>query len=273
MEIFDTHCHYNMSPLYENWQDHWQKAQEHGVIGAVVVGTNIETSKRAIEIGQQAEKLLAAVGIHPHEYTDVQPRDLPTLLTAHQATLTMLIKQSEKVVAIGETGLDYFRLDDKTREVVINNQKQAFRMHVQLANEFKLPLIIHVRDQDEQAYWDVLEILKAEYSFQRPFILHCLSGPVEYVKQALEMDAYTGIAGNVTYGNADHLRELVKMVPDDRLLSETDAPFLPPVPYRGQTCEPWMISETVKYLQESMGISATIEQNAQKIFSPAPSSH
>jgi TatD DNase family protein len=252
MKIFDTHCHYNMTPLYENWREHWQKAQEHGVIGSVVVGTNIETSKRAVEIAQVEENLLAAVGVHPHEYNDIDSTDLPTILLTHQSVLLMLIKHNP-VIAIGETGLDYFRLPSENQEVSIRNQQQALRMHIQLANEYSLPLILHVRDTGEQAYWDVLQLLTDDYLFKAPFILHCVSGPKKYVEQALEMGAYIGVAGNATYSSAEPIRELVRLVPNDRLLTETDAPFLPPQPHRGKQCEPWMIAETAKYLVEKLG--------------------
>lgn len=259
MKIFDTHCHYNMSPLYENWQEHWQKAQEHGVVGSVVVGTNIETSKRAVEIAAQEENLHAAVGVHPYVYTSIDARDLPTQLVAHQSVLAMLLKQ-HPVVAIGETGLDYFRLTDENREVAIRNQQQALIMHINLANEFEKVLILHVRDKEEQAYWDTLQIVKEHYQFKKPFILHCVSGPKAYIEEALTLGAYIGVAGNVTYPSADSIREIVTLVPSDRLLSETDAPFLPPKAHRGKQCEPWMIAETVEFLQTQL------EKDPQQLF-------
>jgi TatD DNase family protein len=248
-----------MSPLYENWQEHWQKAQDRGVVASIVVGTNIETSKRAVEIAAVDKNLYAAVGVHPYVYTSIEARDLPTQLIAHQSVLAMLLKQ-HPIVAIGETGLDYFRLTEETREVAIRNQQQALVMHINLANEFEKLLILHVRDKEEQAYWDTLKLIKEHYQFKKPFILHCVSGPKKYIEEALELGAYVGVAGNVTYPSADAIRELVAMVPKDRLLSETDAPFLPPKAYRGKQCEPWMIAETVEFLQ------AQLKKDPEQLF-------
>ncbi len=255
MKIFDSHCHYNLNPLYTNWQDHWQKAQEHGVIGANVVGTNIETSRRAVEIAQQDERLSAAIGVHPNEYVTVSPADLPTIITQHTTALAMMIGQdkTDQIAAIGETGLDYFRLTAENYQTARSNQQAAFRAHIELANEFEKELIVHVRDKggkkakNNQAYWDTLEIIEKFYQHKKRFILHCISGPAEYLQRALEMGAFIGVAANVTYTNADELRELVKLVPQDRLLLETDAPYLPPQEFRGQVCEPWMIEKIAAF--------------------------
>lgn len=266
--IFDTHCHYNLSPLYDNWQEHWQKAQAHGVKKALVPGTSIETSRRAVEIAREDEHLYAAIGIHPHEYNKISAADLPTYIYEHAASLSMM-RDNKKVIAIGETGLDYYRLKTKERERAIHNQQEAFKMHVQLANEFEKILIIHARDEGDQAYQDILKIIKANYQFKKPFILHCVSGPKEYIKEMMELGAYVGVGGNVTYPNADKLREIIKIVPQDKLLLETDAPFLPPQEFRGQTCEPWMISKTAEYLEKELEINPEqVAQNKKSIGLP-----
>ena len=256
--IFDTHCHYNLAPLHENWQQHWQKAQRNGVKGALIPSSNIETSRRAVEIAKQDKNLYAAIGVHPHEYSSIPAADLPTTIYEHAAVLSMAI--NENVAAIGETGLDYYRLKEKERELATYNQKEALKMHIQLANEFEKALIIHSRDKggekakNNQAYWDILEIIKKYYQFKKPLVLHCVSGPKLYIKEMLHLGAYIGIGGNVTYPNANKLRELIKTVPKDKLLLETDAPYLPPQEFRGQTCEPWMIAGTASYLKK-MGLN------------------
>lgn len=276
MKIIDTHVHYNMDPLFENWRHHWEKAQAHGVEKSIVVGTTLETSQRAVAIAHQEPNLYAAVGIHPN-YTSTDLSSFEELLS------------QPKVIAIGETGLDYFRVTDEKEKKI---QQQAFRTHVKLAKNYHKLVIIHVRDQATpeeptpgNAYWDALAILKenneprpststtanvslaehcyrnadqlitqyasAEKSEPLTFILHCVSGPLSYLDEAISLGGYIGVAGNVTYKSADRIREIVKRVPVNRLLLETDAPFLPPVPYRGQACEPWMISETASALAES----------------------
>jgi len=244
--IFDTHCHYNLDPLYQDWQKHWQKAQAHGVQKTIVVGTNLESSRRAIEITAQEPNLMAAIGIHPSEKNLAdQTRRLEELI-------------SEEVVAIGETGLDYFRLDRNLPEfeTTIQAQKLAFINHIKLANQHQLDLIIHVRDKKTpetptpgNAYWDTIQILENHPS-QQKFTLHCVSGPTSYIKKAIQLGAYFGIAGNITYKNADHLRDLVRIIPSEKRVLETDAPYLAPQKYRGQVCEPWMIVETDQVMKK-----------------------
>lgn len=258
--IVDTHCHYNLSPLYENWQDHWGKAQKYGVKRALIPSTDIETSRRAIEISSTDKNLFAAVGIHPHEYNSLSAADLPTFIYEHAASLSIL-QDNPNVIAIGETGLDYYRLQDDERKQAIHNQQAAFKMHLQLANQFEKILIIHARDKggkkekNQQAYWDILKIIKDNYQFKKPLILHCVSGPEVYIEEAIKLGAYFGVGGNVTYPNADELRGLVGSLPADNILLETDAPYLPPQEFRGQTCEPWMISQTAEYLKNEFDIN------------------
>lgn len=259
MNIFDTHCHYNLAPLYDDWQKHWQKAQANGVNQALIPSANLESSRRAIEIAQTDPHLYAGVAIHPTEYNHINRADLPTYIYEHAASLSILAA-SKEVVAIGETGLDYYRLKEN-RTQSIYNQQEAFKMHLQLANQFEKVLIIHARDnggkkeKNNQAYWNVLDLLKKHYQFKKPFILHCVSGPEAYIKEAIKLGAYFGVGGNVTYPNSDNLRKLIKLIPQEKLLLETDAPYLPPQEFRGQTCEPWMISKTAEFLQEELHLS------------------
>ncbi len=242
--IIDTHCHYNLDPLYKNWQQHWQKAQESGVKKAVVVGVNFESSSISVHLTQE-KNVYAAVGYHPDEYNDEEVQKDYTQLS--------LLAENKKVAAIGETGLDYFRLTEDNRKKIIAAQQTAFRKHIHLAQEHELPLIIHARDKNETAYWDILRIL-GEEKYTYPFILHCVSGPLAYIQKALGMGAYLGMAGNVTYKNAEHLRDIVRSAPIERLLLETDAPFLPPQEFRGKTCEPWMISKTAAFVEHELRI-------------------
>jgi TatD DNase family protein len=280
--IIDTHCHYNLEPLYGEsgtvWQDHWRTAQEHDVTHSIVVGTDITTSLRAIEICRDTPNLRAAVGFHPHVIGDSLEKKLPTETQKIEDQIHEWIihlqkvlqnAPTKKIVAIGETGLDYFRIDLATQEAQHERalQQQLFIEQIKLADSQLLPLILHVRDTGETAYADTLHLLKENKKSNIPFILHCVSGSVSYVQDALEMGAYVGVAGNVSYKNATKIHEIVKSVPKDRLLLETDAPFLPPVPHRGKTCEPWMIQLTGQVLQEQFGI--TLEQlytNTLQVF-------
>lgn len=273
--IFDTHCHYNLEPFFADWQTAWKTAQDHGVTASNVIGVNVETSQKAIEISQIDDRLQAIVGIHPSEFQTLVEENPGLKIAALQEkteqqlqTLTTLANQSA-IKGVGETGLDYYRLPDDAEQVgcIKTLQAEALVWHLELAHHQQVPVIIHVRDQEDEAYWDVLDLLKKYHRGSQPFILHCVSGPTEYIKAALELGAYLGIAGNSTYKTADHIRSLIKLAPPERLLLETDAPFLPPQPHRGQVCQPWMIAETAAYLHDELGLDLEqIYENSRQLF-------
>lgn len=253
MQIFDSHCHYNLEPFSgspsPDWRSAWQAAQAAGVVGGLVIGTTVADSVAATKIGQSEPRLGAAIGIHPSEYNSVEDWDDGVATLEKQIQALQELRHHSAVVAVGETGLDFFHLQGlppAKQELVRRLQVVAFRRHLELAAG-QLPVIIHARDSGEPAYWQILETVR-QLKYDGPVVLHCVSGPLPYVQAALELGAYISVAGNVTYKNATAIRELVAAVPADRLLVETDAPFLPPVPHRGQVCQPWMIRLTVEYL-------------------------
>lgn len=246
-EIIDTHCHYNMEPLYPEWQMHWRKAQENGVVRSIIPGTDVETSRRAVEIAEQEPALQALVGMHPGLIVESRPvmRDA---LREFEALLA-----SEKVVGIGEIGLDYFHT---TSEVERAEQREWLAAQLQLATKYHAPIALHVRDKEVpeervagNAYWDTVSALEAA-GFTGEFVLHCVSGPVSYVQQLVAQGAFVSFAGNLTYPKAQPIRDYLKLVQPHKILCETDAPFLPPQQYRGQVCEPWMIRHTAEMLQQ-----------------------
>lgn len=270
--IFDTHCHYNLEPIFSgkqqffptklidpisqyNWQAHWQNAQQAGVKASLVAGADLDSSKKAIEIASQEKNLFASVGINPADFTN-QTLDQ---LNNDFGQLSTLAKKKE-VVAIGECGIDYFRLSDSQRSSQQKIQESIFIQHLQLANSLNKPLIIHARDNEKQAYDQILKLLKEHYLFEKPFVLHCVSGHIEYIKEALGMGAFISFAGNVTYPNAQELKNILKIVPQDRLLIETDAPFLPPQAKRGRVNLPEFIALTATYLEQEHSV------NLQQIF-------
>jgi TatD DNase family protein len=274
--IVDTHCHYNLNPLLDNWQHHWQAAQAKGVGQTVVVGTTIATSQKAVEQAQAEAGLFAAVGIHPNDWHDEQLGSVETVI---EQLSTLINRPTEqKIVALGETGLDYFRLDKTSPEfeTIRQTQQTSLRHHLRLAHQFNLPVILHVRDQEvpetptpNNAYWDVARIV-AELTQELGFIqtvLHCVSGPLAYHQAMVELGAYVGVAANATYKSADSIRRLALATPADRLVLETDAPFLPPQAYRGQTCEPWMIAETAQFVTALTTLSLDqLTNNAHRLF-------
>jgi TatD DNase family protein len=277
--LIDTHCHYNLDPLYgtagADWQRHWQRAQDAGVTHSVVVGTNHSTSLRAIALAAAQPRFIAAVGFHPHAVAEaIAAGEIVDSRTIKNWTLQLqevLAKNAstQLIGAVGEIGLDYFRLavgnSDHQNEIQL--QQELCIQQLLLADRAGLPVILHVRDTGTRAYSDILRLVRTYRQSNVPFILHCVSGSLEYVQEAVALGAYIGIAGNSTYKNAASIREIIQSTPRDRLLLETDAPFLPPVPHRGKTCEPWMIELTSKYLTEECGISLeTVYTNTLRVF-------
>lgn len=254
--IVDTHCHLNLSPIFEEWPQQWKKAQDHGVVAAWIPGTSVETSRLSWEIAQRDPQLWSLIGIHPGEVDDVADlnveqvvRELETLIVADRAL------EAPKIIGIGEIGLDYFRLDEKTADRVRHKQKALCSALLVLAKKYDLLVSLHVRDNKvvespvaNNAYWDILALV-SEAALTQPCILHCSSGPLSYITSALELGAYVSFAGNLTYPNAQALRDIWSLVPANKRLLETDVPFLPPQGFRGKTCEPWMIAETAKWLE------------------------
>lgn len=279
MNLIDTHCHYNLEPLWSTnggWQTHWQAAQAAGVSESIVVGTSLASSQRALDISASEKKLHAAVGLHPAEVSQFgidSTADVEQAVTAELEKLIQLIKNTEQQpVAIGEIGYDYFHYQ---RSYADATEWQHFKVaqqllvtkQLELAAELNLPALLHVRSTDDTAYWDTLDALKA-VQLSKPFVLHCASGPLTYISDALELGAYISIAGNVTYKNADAIRAIVTLTPKDRLLIETDAPYLPPTPHRGKMCEPAMIQLTAQYLEQELQVDLDqVYANTKEVFS------
>lgn len=269
--------------LYPNqsWLLHWQKAQEANILKSIIVGTDESSNNLALIISQKQENLFAAVGMHPTHITQ-KIEDWVKEKYSLEEIESWLIDQEEfpylltkkRVVAVGEVGLDYFHLPENKELVplVKKLQKKAFSLYIEASQKNNLPLIIHVRDKEMpeevtegNAYWDALKILQKHDVKQ--FTLHCVSGPLSYVKAAVEIGGYMGFDGNITYPNAQHIRDIFSIVPEDRRLVETDAPFLPPQEFRGKICEPWMLSKTVEYIERELKVDKnTFAQNAERLF-------
>ncbi len=252
-ELFDTHCHLDMNQFKEGLQEVIQRARSQGVKYILTIGTDIDSSQRAVEIASRYEGVYASVGIHPHDAKEITPEAIEQLRT---------LAERPEVVAIGETGLDY-HYEYSPRQIQI----EAFREHIALAEELNLPLIVHSRKAKE----DTLEILKQA----RPsvVVMHCFSGDKQMLRECLQMNCYISIAGPVTFKNAKNLQDIALEVPDERLLIETDAPYLTPVPFRGRTNEPAYVFYVAEKLASLRGV--TVEDiarittlNARRVFLP-----
>lgn len=228
--MIDSHCHLDFDNFNEDRDKVISRAREKGIELIVNVGTNLEGSKKSVELAKKHAFIYAAVGIHPHEAGKVKKNDYRILEN---------LARSNKVVAIGETGLDYYRnLTPKDK------QKENFRRQIALAKKLKLPLIVHNREAGE----DTLSILKEERAEVAGGILHCFSGSRTLAQECLKLGFYISVAGQITYPNAQNLREAVKNLPTDRLLLETDSPFLAPQARRGKRNEPAFIHYTAEEL-------------------------
>lgn len=238
--LFDTHVHVNAEQFFDDRDEVIRRAFDTGVTHMVVVGFDRETIPLAIEIAEQYETIYAAVGWHPVDAIDMTDEDL---------TWIEELSQHPKVVAIGEMGLDYHW--DKSPEDV---QKDVFRKQIQLAQKVNMPIIIHNREATE----DILAILQEENASQVGGIMHCYNVSPDYLQTCLDMDFYISLGGPVTFKNATLPKETAVQVPQDRLLVETDAPFLAPHPNRGKRNEPAYVKLVAEKIAELRG--TTIEE-------------
>lgn len=229
LKIFDSHAHYDDESFDEDRDLVIKELSENGVVGILNCGASLKGARDSVELSNNYDFFYAAVGIHPehaHEFSVETLEELKGLV------------ENPKVKAIGEIGLDYYYEENPPREV----QKTAFRAQMKLAEECGLPVIIHDRDAHE----DTLNILK-EFPKVKG-VLHCFSGSVEFARECLKLGYYIGFTGVVTFKNAKKLVEVAKEVPMDKMLVETDCPYMAPVPFRGKRNR----SDYIKYIVEKI---------------------
>ncbi|MDP4085433.1 MAG: TatD family hydrolase [Bacillota bacterium] len=251
--LFDTHAHLNDQQYDEDLKDVISRALDGGVSTMVVVGFDRPTIKRAMELTDRYDFIYACVGWHPVDAIDMTEEDLIWIekLASHP-----------KVVALGEMGLDYY-WDKSPKEI----QKEVFRKQIRLAKKVKLPIVIHNRD----ATADVVEILKEEGAKEVGGVMHCFSGSPEIAKECINMNFYISLGGPVTFKNAKRPKEVAEEIPLEKLLIETDCPYLAPHPYRGKRNEPSYVKLVAEQIAEIKGISVekvaeTTTNNAKRLF-------
>ena len=259
MKLIDSHCHIDGEAFDADRDEVVANARRAGVLAMLVVGTgnphNGEIAK-AVETAEKYEDVYASVGVHPH--------DAITYDDAAEEKLVNLVKSSKKVIAWGEIGLDFY-YDHSPRDV----QRAAFRRQIRTARELNLPIIIHSRDADDET----VEILTEECSSAGfKGIMHCFGGTAEMAEKLMKIGFLISFAGNVTFKKADNLRDAARVVPLEKLLIETDCPFLTPVPFRGKRNEPALVVETAKFLADFYGVELETlanqtTQNFQEFFS------
>ncbi len=248
--IFDTHAHYDDEAFQDDLEGLLSAFPDSGISGVVSCGVNEESSKRNIELAHKYGFIYAAVGYHGLNTED---------LTDNYLEAIKALAQDKKVVAIGEIGLDY-HYEKETRDLQI----KIFREQIRLANELDLPVIVH----DREAHEDTLNILK---ELKPKGVLHCFTGSVETAKEILKLGMYIGLGGAVTFKNAVKPVEVAKIVPEDRLVLETDAPYMSPVPFRGKRCTSLLIPYTAQKIAEvrNTDVQALLDatdKNARELF-------
>ena len=257
MMLIDSHCHLNYPELLEDQANVLTRARCAGVGGFLNISTKQVEWSAVIRTAEREKNVWAAIGIHPHE-ADAHP-------DVTSETLVELA-QHPKVIAFGETGLDYFYEHSER-----NRQKELFRQHITAARQLNMPVIIHTRDAEQ----DTTALLQEELE-QGPFsaVLHCFTGTARFAEQMLDLGFFISFSGIVTFKNAKELQAVAAAIPADRLLIETDSPFLAPVPFRGKVCEPAYVSATCSFVAALRGetpeqVAAQTTQNFFRLFRKA----
>ena len=251
--LIDTHCHLDFKDFKDDLHAVLKRSRDTGIGFTINVGSSIEGTARSVEIAGENDFIYAAAGIHPHEADSASENDIK---------LFKGFLDKPKVVAVGEIGLDYYK-NISSRE----NQKKLFISLLETAKDADLPLIIHNRE----AHADMIDILKNIAGDSVKGVMHCFSGDKMFLKKCLDMGFFISFTCNVTYKNAGKLREIVKLVPMDRLLLETDAPFLAPQDFRGKRNEPMHVRYAAEEVARIKGldfnkVAEMTTDNATKLF-------
>jgi len=253
--LIDSHCHLNFDPLNSSLPAVLTRARESGVSHMLCVSVTLEKFPEVRDLAQAHDNIYASVGVHPNEREVGEPTPEQLVALAHHP----------RVVAIGETGLDYYRSDGD-----LGWQQDRFRNHIRAARECRKPLIVHTRE----APADTLHILAEEGAREAGGVMHCFTESWEVARAALDLGFYISFSGIITFRNADSLREVARRVPLDRLLVETDCPYLAPVPFRGKTNEPAYVRYVAEKIAQVRGttlddISEATTNNFFRLFGGA----
>lgn len=243
--IVDSHCHLNYRGLVEEQGGVIDRARAAGVGCMLAINTKLKEFEEIVAIVEEHGDIYGTVGVHPHEAENEPDVALEALLS---------LSTHPKIVGLGETGLDYY-YDNAPRDM----QKINFLAHISAARESGLPVVIHTRDADE----DCVSILRAEME-KGAFtgVIHCFTASQFLADAVLDLGLFISISGIATFKNATDIQDTVRTIPLDRLLVETDAPFLAPVPHRGRTCEPAFVMDTARFLADLKGVSFEVLQQA-----------
>ena len=239
--FIDSHCHLDFPEFQARLPEVLANMKAANVSHALCVSVDLPDFPKVLKLAQDHAHLYASVGVHP-DYEDTPEPTMDFLVDT--------AKKHSKIVAIGETGLDYYRMGDRSYESM-EWQRERFRTHIRAALLAKKPLIIHTRSASE----DTIKILKEEGAEGIGGVMHCFTESLDVARQAMEMGFYISFSGIVTFKSAKDLQETCKQVPLDRMLIETDSPYLAPIPYRGKTNEPAWVSKVGEFIANLKGVS------------------
>jgi TatD DNase family protein len=256
--LVDSHCHLDFPDFASELDAVVARARTAGIGRIVTICTRVRKFSQVLAVAEKFPEMFCSVGTHPHNAHEELDIDAKALIA---------LTKNTKVVAIGEAGLDY-HYDNSSRDA----QAQGLRQHIAAARETGLPLVIHSRDCDAQMA-KILEAETAEGAF--PAVLHCFTGGRDLAVRAIELGHYVSFTGILTFKNSQSLRDIAREVPTDRILVETDAPYLAPLPYRGKRNEPAFVAETAKVLADTRGVSTDeiarqTTENFFRLFSKVP---
>jgi len=268
--MIDTHSHLNFKDFNRDYREVIAEAEKSGVSAIINVGSDFATSEKAIKASQEEKICYAAVGVHP-----VHAQDAAALGETEIIARLEKLAKNKKVVAIGETGLDYYHLPQGGNEKIKMSQKRLFQIHLKLAHKLNLPLILHCRD----AYEDLLEILRSaiEQSNNGTMkqwsggVIHCFCGSEEVAKKFLDLGFYLGFTGLITYPGNEYLAKIIATAPDDKILAETDCPYLAPQVKRGERNLPQYVKYVIEYMARARGadfkeMERATSENAKRLF-------
>jgi TatD DNase family protein len=247
--LVDSHCHLNFPDLVQNITVIREAMQENKVGYALCISVTLPDFPQVLALAEEYENFFASVGVHP-DYEDIEEPSVAQLV---------LLSDHPKVVAIGETGLDYYRLTGD-----LSWQRERFRTHIRAAIQTHKPLVIHTRNAAE----DTLRIMREENAYQAGGVMHCFVEDLEVAKQCIDLGFYISFSGIVTFKNALTIKEVAKHIPLDRMLIETDSPYLAPVPYRGKTNQPSYVKHVAEEIAKLRGIpfEAVAEATTNNFF-------
>lgn len=249
MQLVDSHCHINFSPLAERLDTVLENARANDVAYLLCVAVDLEAFPQVLDLARRYSQVFASVGVHPNETEGREP----------STGELVALGGDPRVIAVGETGLDYFRSQGD-----LDWQRERFVRHIEAAKQLRKPLIIHSRD----AAQDTQDMLRAEHAEEAGGVMHCFADDWPTAKAALDLGFYISFSGIATFKNAESLREVARRVPADRLLVETDSPYLAPAPYRGKTNEPAYVRYVAEGIASARGqtLEAVAAQTTANFF-------